>query len=1170
LAGLNYVNQVGAVEGMNQAGPGTLIPDTFLRWAQDILVDRAGLIRRRGPFSEVSTYKNVSNSVTKFQPIDDLGADYEVTLGMVSTYDPNGIPRIGMIVNSYKSNAAMTILRVFAMDFTYLGSETIVATGYVPDLSIISCKPALGGGVWISFAANTYDTGKQFQFFWRGGYNATVVSALPTGPATSVVVTGASPSFVETQNLNFDVGHNTFNTTISLTGTGVNNVSPGMFVFVTLSAATGIIAGDYYIGTVKTVNTVNNTVDLEKFPYIWNPTVTNNHNILQNISYYQTTSGVSKITLTSPTEIAVGDSITVTPISGASSYGGTWTVTAVTNASTNAPIISYVASPASSGTVSDTTNHTGTVVIPNSFKQLNVNALTFKFTTVRPYQHLHGRGVLSTTDPDLPDIISGDDGTSGDGRWSSAKVTGYNVYRASDNAYLGKVEDTVETITNPTGSVTPFTYTPRNTLAHLYQDHGASLNGENYIMYNPMPVDLTNDFIIDNRTALEFGGLYTAVYAGYQWYGNLATDDKDHNRVVFSAYHDREAVDLSQDAADSIVFPGKSRFRGMAASQSGLLVFLDDRTFIVRGNDRTNFSVEQLYPEGCLSPGSIVEWGGGVFWAGKSGILFYDGASVRNLTRDNLGLFYQDSLNYFDPDQNRIMAFMHKNNLVMHFTNWDSPYKPDRYEPIYATTWQNTPALSGRTSGSFLDPASFASYGYTADDLSTDGRNIPIYWERQTLNDSGSAGANGRELVWGALVTNAVLSSNVVTLTLLGGKGSYKVGDVITVSGMSNSVYNGTFSIKSVDDTNGTISYDKPNNSVDITSAAVTPPQVYTSTSAKCLVTNKSLSGGTATLTIPYNTFSVGNSITVEGVDSTFNGTYTITAINTTNKTISYLKTGTVASTPVVSPIVTTDVSSVWADNNIYKWGPLTTGTSITFNIYIPTNAVVTFSNFDFRGHTNVETSSGLKTLLGVNSVENNSLRAKILDIETVYDTHTNGADPLLIEKINIPYANLTKGPDFFIQTKHFTEGDPVLRKWFQRIMMSMLLYDGCLRMDVVDDDDNDSVDVNEKKHQYWETFTEEGNNWTYLTTTEFPKIASPNPSQWQIIGNEGIPWAEVFTSAFNRYIKRLSWRKSSVGFRLYQLNKYQRPYNTTITTPYRIEIHSFNIGFKALRPGRV
>ena len=240
----------------------------------------------------------------------------------------------------------------------------------------------------------------------------------------------------------------------------------------------------------------------------------------------------------------------------------------------------------------------------------------------------------------------------------------------------------------------------------------------------------------------------------------------------------------------------------------------------------------------------------------------------------------------------------------------------------------------------------------------------------------------------------------------------------------------------------------------------------------------------------------------------------------------------------------------------------------------MPTNAITTLSNLDFRGVTSIETLYGLKTIVGVNSVETISndtkYRARLIDIHPVFDTNTNGDDALLVEKINIPTADLVLGPDFYLQTKHFTVGDPILRKWFQRIMLSMLLYDGAIRMDLVDDDDNDSVDINKKKHKYWEIFTEKGYDWAYLTDIQLPKLVSPNKASWHNVEGTVTDWDELFTADFNRYSKRISWRKPSVGFRLYQLNNYKKPYNGVVTRPYRVEMQGFSIGFKPLRQGRV
>ena len=48
---LTYVNQIGADGGIAQSAPNTAISESNLVWAQDVLFDRPGFIRRRGPFN---------------------------------------------------------------------------------------------------------------------------------------------------------------------------------------------------------------------------------------------------------------------------------------------------------------------------------------------------------------------------------------------------------------------------------------------------------------------------------------------------------------------------------------------------------------------------------------------------------------------------------------------------------------------------------------------------------------------------------------------------------------------------------------------------------------------------------------------------------------------------------------------------------------------------------------------------------------------------------------------------------------------------------------------------------------------------------------------------------------------------------------------------------------
>ena len=976
MAGLTFVNQVGAVEGMNQAAPGTLIPESFVRWSQDVLFDRAGLMRRRGPFEKFKMYNNNGTENTDGLFTHAIsGVDDERVLAVLSTYDPTGAERIGMVVDSYDraTNTRESILRVFDNTFKYLGYEVLPFD--ITPLSIVSAKPALGGGLWVSFVDDPSDADTHYQFFWRGGYSFKTSSI--TGTFTTEAVTNVSSEHVGLSR----------NITVSTT----NNLSVGQFVYATYSG------NDYYIGTVKSIT--GSVVELEKRPFIWESNITNNHGAFA-VNTIATSGGGGAVAWDSGTKVCtittvnamlyeVGDRVKITVTSGSTVLNGnTYDVTAInTTPAVGSQTFSFI-SPTNPG------NPLGTVDMDESLDVIDLTSVPLKFISVRPYTHVHGRGLLTIDDADNHTILSGTVGTSADGHWQAAAVTGYNLYRASDNFYLGKVR----TVTSNDG-------------ATLWSDTGIKLEGEEYVMRSNDATDLTNDYCVGSstNTPYNFAGLYTAVYAGYQWFGNFGQDDENTNRVVFSAAHDREAVDLSRDAADSIIFPGKSKFRGLGASSAGLLVFLEDRTYILRGNDRTNFSVEQLVPEGCLCASSIVEYGGGVFWAGKSGIMFFDGASIRNLTKDNLGLYYTDALDAFNPDQDRVLGFMHKNNLIMHYTSWKSPFDPVRYEPIYAADWQNTDGIADRAWDEF-DP------DFDYDDFFTEN-NTPIFWDRKILNNPEESASTGQGFKWN-------------------------------------------------DGTN-------------------------------------------------------------------------------------------------------------WeTTSNINKWGPLRKNTSILFSIYMPTNAITTLSNLDFRGVTSIETLYGLKTIVGVNSVETISndtkYRARLIDIHPVFDTNTNGDDALLVEKINIPTADLVLGPDFYLQTKHFTVGDPILRKWFQRIMLSMLLYDGAIRMDLVDDDDNDSVDINKKKHKYWEIFTEKGYDWAYLTDIQLPKLVSPNKASWFNVEGTVTDWDELFTADFNRYSKRISWRKPSVGFRLYQLNNYKKPYNGVVTRPYRVEMQGFSIGFKPLRQGRV
>ena len=145
------------------------------------------------------------------------------------------------------------------------------------------------------------------------------------------------------------------------------------------------------------------------------------------------------------------------------------------------------------------------------------------------------------------------------------------------------------------------------------------------------------------------------------------------------------------------------------------------------------------------------------------------------------------------------------------------------------------------------------------------------------------------ELGYTRTITNKALTSGVATLTTSAAHG-YFVKQRVTVTGV-DTTFNGTYVITAVGAT--TFSYAKQHT-----------------------VTNKALTSNVATLTIGTHAMQVGNSITIAGVDATFNGTYTLTAVGAT--TISYAKTASnVVSTSATGTASWADVASVASGGSV-------------------------------------------------------------------------------------------------------------------------------------------------------------------------------------------------------------------------------------------------------------
>jgi hypothetical protein len=105
--------------------------------------------------------------------------------------------------------------------------------------------------------------------------------------------------------------------------------------------------------------------------------------------------------------------------------------------------------------------------------------------------------------------------------------------------------------------------------------------------------------------------------------------------------------------------------RGAQAAHNALLVFKENETFGVFGNSPSNFAVRKVEDDGVLSTGSIQPWGGGVIWAGRDGIHFYDGIQVENMTRLKLGPVWKNSILSFDNSRYRMYSMIVRDHYYL-------------------------------------------------------------------------------------------------------------------------------------------------------------------------------------------------------------------------------------------------------------------------------------------------------------------------------------------------------------------------------------------------------------------------------------------------------------------------------------------------------------------------
>lgn len=230
----------------------------------------------------------------------------------------------------------------------------------------------------------------------------------------------------------------------------------------------------------------------------------------------------------------------------------------------------------------------------------------------------------------------------------------WDIYRASDMAWVGTV-DTGSTVTDSSLTL------KANAAISTADDAYVALRAD--ADYN----------LVTTASTLKPGFL-TAVYSQRQWYANNGAEYKKAYRLWFSDDTDPEALDMTEDgnwipinSTGDIQEPILS----LATSYNALIVVKETETFGVFGTDPTTFEVRKLEDDGALSGMSVQQFGGGVVWAGRQGIHYYDGIQVTNLTELKLGDVWKNSVRSFDPTTYRMWSFMERNHYILHIENLD-------------------------------------------------------------------------------------------------------------------------------------------------------------------------------------------------------------------------------------------------------------------------------------------------------------------------------------------------------------------------------------------------------------------------------------------------------------------------------------------------------------------
>jgi hypothetical protein len=560
-SGLTTQTFDGMPGGMNLALPAQEIDDTEARYLQDVLVDRPGLTRRRGPVVAVSGLAVLPRKGS----------------ALIAALNPTGASRFGVLTGD-NSNGYLTVYDSTLSTTVDLAWPHPLPTnpGGGASYRLIDAKPAMRGGAWIG-VSSAYDAAAPNQALglWYGGTKANA----------TITVTGTRGS-------------------TTVTGTGFTaGVDTGMFLF----ADTDDPYTQAYIGVVKSVDS-NTSLTL---------VAVSGYTITARTGTFQSLRGLAP-------KVAKGH--LTTDVAAATVTGGS---------------TKFRSQKLDAGTVLNGTPTNASAVITGISSTTGLTkGMPVTGTNIGAAARI--LSVDSSTQVTLTVVSTGSPGSVA----LTFKVP-WDLYRASDMTWIG----TVLSVQSEVGLT-------------LLANAAISLADEAYVA-----VRADANFSLITTGTTQKVGFISANYADRQWYFNNGADFAKTSRGWFSDTADPEIIDMSDFDGDWIDVVSTSNvnepIRGAQAAYNGLLMFKETETFIVGGSSPSSFNVRKLEDDGAISGGSIQAYAGGVIWAGREGIHFYDGIQAQNLTAAKLGDYWRNTMRTFDPTKYRMWSMVDRDHYML-------------------------------------------------------------------------------------------------------------------------------------------------------------------------------------------------------------------------------------------------------------------------------------------------------------------------------------------------------------------------------------------------------------------------------------------------------------------------------------------------------------------------